>query len=400
MRKSNKFHFLLYLAGLSIIGFLATDMYLPAFEIMRRDLGTSKQNIGASLTIFLGGYALAQLLWGPVSDRFGKSKAILLGLGIFTITSACLFFTKNIYAFLFLRLLQAVGACSAAVNWQALVIDRYPESETNKVFASIMPLVALSPALAPLLGVYILQHFGWEYIFITQAAIALLLIVYTLGMRNVRPATSPTGSGGNSYRMFFHSKNFIGNVLIYAFCSAGFFAWLTGAPFFLKELGYNESEIGLSFVPQTITFMIGGYGYRIISTKIDGKKILPYLLITYSACMIILLLLAVFTTPTMTTLLIPFCIMALSNGASYPIAVAEALKPFTDDSGKASALQNTLQLGACFLASAGVSLFSQHALMATCITMALTIIFVATGFRMTKATHQCAVESDKPAKII
>lgn len=384
MAKDNKFQFLVYLAGLSIVGFLATDMYLPAFDIMRADLETSRRNIGASLTIFLGGYAAAQLFWGPLSDRFGKRKAILAGLGAFVLASVGLFFAKNIGIFLSLRLLQAVGACSAAVSWQALVIDRYPAAQTHKVFASIMPLVALSPALAPLIGVYILQHFGWEYIFMVQGAIAMILVIYTLGMREGGDIRMPKVRGGNSYSMFFHSRKFIGNVLIYAFCSAGFFAWLTGAPFFLKELGYNESEIGLSFVPQTITFMIGGYGYRILAAKIDGKKLLPYLLITYSACMIILLVLAVFTVPTMTTLLIPFCIMAMSNGASYPITVAEALKPFTEDSGKASALQNTLQLSACFLASAGVSLFSQHALMATCVIMAATVIFVTMGFGMTR----------------
>lgn len=374
----------MYLAGLSVIGFLATDMYLPAFDIMRSDLETSKPNIGASLTIFLGGYAVGQLFWGPFSDRFGKGKAIVVGLGIFVATSTGLFFSRNITIFLILRLLQAVGACAAAVSWQALVIDRYPESQRQKIFASIMPLVALSPALAPLIGVYILRHFGWEYIFIVQAAIALLLVLYATRLPESSVSNREKMASNNSYSIFFHSKKFIGNVLIYAFCSAGFFAWLTGAPFFLKELGYNETEIGLSFVPQTITFMIGGYGYRFLSNRVGGKTILPYLLAAYATCMITLLILSVFTTPTMTALLIPFCIMAMSNGASYPIAVAEALKPFAQDSGKASALQNTLQLGACFLASGGVSLFSQHALIATGVIMAATVVFVVIGFGLTK----------------
>src|SRR5690554_1873241 len=167
----NKFHFLIYLALLSIIGFLATDMYLPAFDAMRSDLETTKNYIGASLTLFLGGFAIGQLIWGPISDKYGKPKAILLGLSIFVISSAGIFFTENVFMLLALRILQALGGCAAAVSWQALVIERYPENETNKVFASIMPLVALSPALAPLLGVWILQHFGWRYIFIILAII-------------------------------------------------------------------------------------------------------------------------------------------------------------------------------------------------------------------------------------
>lgn len=386
MALRNKFHFLVYLAGLSILGFLATDMYLPTFDVMRVDLNTSKSSIGASLTIFLGGFAIAQLLWGPISDKFGKPNAIIIGLAIFALTSLGIFFTHDVVMLLLLRLIQAIGACAAAVSWQALVIDRYPESETKKVFASIMPLVALSPAIAPTLGAYILHLWGWRYIFIILAALSALLVINTFTIEPDKKPAQTRKKENNSYLPFFHSKKYLGNVLIYAFCSAGFFAWLTGSPFFLKELGYNENEIGLSFVPQTITFMIGGYGYRLIAGKTDGKKLLPYLLALYSICMFSLLLIAIFTHPTMTTLLIPFCIMAFANGATYPIAVAEALQPFPENSGKASALQNTLQLGACFLASAGVSIFSQNALMATCIIMALTILFVVWGFVLTKRT--------------
>jgi len=176
-QNKNSFFFLVYLAGLSIIGFLATDMYLPAFDKMRIDLDTTKSSISATLSLFLAGYAIAQLMWGPISDKLGKPKTIIIGLSIFTLSSLIIFITESVTVFLILRLIQAIGVCAAAVSWQALVIERYPKEETNRVFASIMPLVALSPALAPLLGVYLLNHFGWRSIFITLAGIAVLLIV-------------------------------------------------------------------------------------------------------------------------------------------------------------------------------------------------------------------------------
>ncbi len=384
MTKQLKFHFLAYLAGLSIIGFLATDMYLPTFEAIRTDLQTTKVNIGISMTIFLGGFAFGQLIWGPISDKFGKPKAITLGMLLFIASSIGIAFSYNVYLFIFLRLFQAIGACAAAVCWQALVIEQFNQSIAQKVFASIMPLVALSPALAPLLGVFLFENFGWRSIFIVAAIIGGILLLYTSILNNSNPKSTESNTTAINYWSFFRSKNFMGNVFIYAFCSAGFFAWLTGAPFFLKELGYNESEIGWSFVPQTITFMLGGYGIRYLLTKIDGKIILPYLLVTYAICMLSLLGLAIFTTPTLTQLLIPFSLMALANGATYPIVVAEALQPYTANSGKAAAMQNTLQLGACFIASAFVSFYSNQALLATCITMALTIVFVGLGYRMTK----------------
>ncbi|WP_316839373.1 purine nucleoside transporter PunC [Pedobacter gandavensis] len=385
--KKNSFLFFLYLVGLSIIGFLATDMYLPAFDKMRVDLGSSKSSISATLTLFLAGYGIAQLLWGPISDKFGKPKTVLMGLSIFTIASLGIYFTYSVQLLLVLRLVQAIGVCAAAVSWQALVIERYPKEQTNKIFASIMPLVALSPALAPLMGAFLLNYFGWRSIFIALALIALLLILYTLTIKEEKPAADHTDKAEDSnvdksYLSLLKSKPFLGNVLIYAMCSAAFFAWLTGSPFFLKELGYNESQIGLSFFPQTIAFLIGGYGYRAITGRIEGKKLLPYLLVLYSVSMVSLYLITISMTPTLTILLIPFCLMALANGACYPIVVSEALKSASHNVGKAAAMQNTIQLGICFIASGLVSLFSKDALLSTTIVMGFTIPFVYIGHKL------------------
>lgn len=388
--KKNSFHFLIYLTLLSIVGFLCTDMYLPAFDVMHIDLGTSKSNISYTLTFFLAGFALAQLFWGPIADKKGNKVAILYGLLIFIITSLFIFYTDNIIILLILRLFQAFGVCSATVCWQSLVIERYPKSKTNKIFSSIMPLVALSPALSPLLGVFIQKQFGWRYIFILLFSVGVLLILYTLFIKN-NISSGETGANispkkGINYFSFFTSKKYVGNILIYGFCSAAFFAWLTGAPFFLKTLGYDETAIGLSFIPQTIAFLVGGYGLRIALSKVDGKRLIPYIILIYSLSLIWILYLAIFTVPTLTALLIPFSIMALTNGACYPIVVNEALKEFPKNSGKAAALQNTVQLGICFIASGLVSIFSDSALLATVIVMALTIPFVVVGYRLSVKT--------------
>ena len=387
-RKRNSFLFLIYLVGLSIIGFLATDMYLPAFDRMRLDLSTDKSSISASLSLFLAGYALAQLFWGPIADKIGKPKTILIGLTLFTLASLCIFFTNDVLSLLVLRLLQAIGVCAAAVSWQALVVEYYPASQTNKIFATIMPMVALSPALAPLLGVYLLQHFGWRSIFITLAGIAVLLMLYTFTLMRQQKSDAPvdikTGEKTKqSYFSLLKSNVYVGNVLIYAFCSGSFFAWLTGSPFFLKELGYDESQIGLSFVPQTIAFMLGGYGYRALANSIETKKLMPVLLILYSVSLLAIYSMSVMTTPTLTLLLIPFCGMALANGACYPIVVAQALRVFPNDLGKAAGLQNAIQLGICFIASAIVSVFSKDALLATSIVMVGTIPFMLIAYRLT-----------------
>lgn len=372
------FGFMLYLAGLSMLGFLATDMYLPAFSAMQTSLMTSPGMISASLSIFLGGFAIGQLLWGPLSDRIGRKPVLLLGLTLFAVGCLGVIWVENVRALLALRFLQAMGVCAAAVTWQAIVVDRFSADVAKKTFASIMPLVALSPALAPLLGAWVLNHFDWEAIFALLTAVAALLLIATFTLRENKPAEHKSADKAG-FGTLLKSRVYSGNVMIYAACSAGFFAWLTGSPFILSDMGYSPGVIGLSYVPQTIAFLLGGFGCRLLISKVDGNKILPWLLTGYGLSVAGLFCVAMFTDAGLVSLLIPFCFMALVNGAIYPIVVANALMPFPANTGKAAALQNTLQLGLCFLASLLVSAFIAQPLIATVTTMLSTLLLVVLG---------------------
>ncbi|CAI0758476.1 purine nucleoside transporter PunC [Serratia entomophila] len=379
----NSFGFMFYLAGLSMLGYLATDMYLPAFGAMREELQISAGAISASLSIFLAGFAFAQLLWGPLSDHLGRKPVLLIGLALFALGCLGMLWVQNAVQLWSLRFIQAIGVCSAAVTWQALVVDRYRDGKANRVFATIMPLVALSPALAPLLGAWLLNHSSWRMIFAVLLGITVLLLLPTLLLKeNARPqpAASAEKNRGVSFWQLLKSPVFSGNVAMFAACSAGFFAWLTGSPFILGDMGYSPNDIGLSYVPQTLAFLLGGYGCRAALKRINGKALLPWLLVTYAISMVALYLVATLTEPTLTTLLIPFCVMALVNGAGYPIMVANALMPFPESSGKAAALQNTLQLGLCFVASMLVSAFIAQPLLATVTVMVSTVILAALGY--------------------
>ncbi|WP_369788417.1 purine nucleoside transporter PunC [Rouxiella sp. WC2420] len=374
------FGFLLYLAGLSMLGFLATDMYLPAFGSMQENLATSASAISSSLSIFLGGFAVAQLFWGPLSDRFGRRPILLSGLGLFSMSCLGMIWVQSSELLLVLRFLQAVGVCAAAVSWQALVVDRYSSEVAKRTFASIMPLVALSPALAPLVGAYVLNHFNWRVIFALLLVIGALLLFFTLTLKESRKTAAQQSQPQSGLAAMLTSPVYSGNVLIYAASSAGFFAWLTGSPFILSNMGYGPSAIGLSYVPQTIAFLFGGYGCRMLIAKIDGSRLLPWLLFGYAFSVISLYLIATLTQATLTGLLIPFCFMALVNGASYPIVVANALMTFHANTGKAAALQNTMQLGLCFLSSMLVSTFIEQPLVSTVTVMLTTVILVGIGY--------------------
>ncbi|AMG66187.1 purine nucleoside transporter PunC [Providencia stuartii] len=392
--------FMFYLAGLSMLGFLAIDMYLPAFGSMQTALNTSEGAISASLSIFLGGFALAQLLWGPLSDKLGRKPILIAGLSLFILSCLGMLWVTSATQLLILRFLQAIGVCSAAVLWQALVIDRYDSSSTQKVFATIMPLVALSPALAPLLGAWVLEHYDWEIIFVVLMAVGVLLLLPTFLLKNVAPKeiiSSTSGKESVSFLKLLSSRIYSGNVLVYASCSAGFFAWLTGSPFILRNMGFDPADIGLSYIPQTLAFIIGGYGCRFLLIKVRAEILFPLLLIGYAVSMSILFVMAIYTTPSLTMILIPFCFMAAMNGASYPIAVSKALNAYPQASGKAAALQNTLQLGLCFVASILVSALPFDPLLSTTGVMAITILPMIIGY-FVQNTKDCTESSQKNAE--
>lgn len=374
--------FLVWLGGLSVLGFLATDMYLPAFAAMQQDLQTPAAAISASLSLFLAGFALAQLLWGPLSDRYGRKPILLLGLTIFALGCLGMLWVRDATWLLVLRFVQAFGVCAAAVTWQALVTDYYPASRVNRIFATIMPLVGLSPALAPLLGSWILLHFDWQAIFATLFIITLILMLPAFALKPAQAKPVENNAARVTFMSLLRSRAYRGNVLIYAACSASFFAWLTGSPFILHDMGYTPAVIGLSYVPQTIAFLVGGYGCRAALQKWQGQQMLPWLLVLYALSVIGTWAVGFIPNVGLAEILIPFCVMAVANGAIYPIVVAQALRPFPHATGRAAALQNTLQLGLCFLSSLIVSALIATPLMTTTSVMLVTVALAALGYRM------------------
>lgn len=384
--------FLVWLGGLSVLGFLATDMYLPAFAAIQQDLNTSAASVSASLSLFLAGFAIGQLFWGPLSDRYGRKPILLAGLAIFALGCLGMLWVRDATLMLVLRFVQAIGVCAAAVTWQAMVTDYYPAQRTNRIFATIMPLVGLSPALAPLLGSWLLVHLEWQAIFATLFAITILLMLPAFRLKAV---VKPAGETQQklTFMSLLRSREYSGNVLIYAACSASFFAWLTGSPFILHEMGYGPTMIGLSYVPQTIAFLIGGYGCRAALQKWQGHQMLPWLLVVFALSVAATWLAGIQDHPSLIALMVPFCIMAIVNGGIYPIVVAQALKPFPQATGRAAALQNTLQLGLCFLASLLVSSLIATPLLTTTSVMLISIVLAGIGFWMQQRRVQLVSES-------
>ncbi|MBG0756085.1 purine nucleoside transporter PunC [Vibrio cidicii] len=350
---------LVYLAALSMLGFVATDMYLPAFKAMEIDFMTGPEQIALSLTVFLVGMAVGQLLWGLASDKFGHRNTLAAGLALFTLASLGLAFSDQVWQLLSLRFVQAIGVCAPAVIWQAMVIKRY-SSSSQQIFATIMPLVALSPALAPQLGVVLADSFGWHSIFVALTVLGLVLVAATMAQPSV--ANAPKQSSVKSdIKHLLSSKTYLGNVMMFATASAAFFAYLTGMPEIMAKLGYDAKDIGMSFVPQTIAFMLGGYLGKVGVRKFGDEKVLRQLIGLFSVAALLIFIASQWQLTSIWPILAPFCLIAVANGALYPIVVNRALASAKQSPATAAGLQNSLQITVSSLSSALVAALASQA---------------------------------------
>lgn len=352
---------LFYLATLSMLGFIATDMYLPAFKAMEIDFATGPEQIALSLTIFLVGMAIGQLIWGLASDKFGHRNTLAAGLVLFTIASLGLAFADQVWQLLTLRFIQAIGVCAPAVIWQAMVIQRY-SSQSQQIFATIMPLVALSPALAPQLGVLLAESFGWPSIFVALTVIGMALITATMAQDNKKAEIKQTSIAAD-IKALLASKAYLGNVLIYATASAAFFAYLTGMPEIMAQLGYSTKDIGLSFIPQTVAFMLGGYLGKVAVKKFGDERVLRHLIGLFSVASLLIFIASQWQLESIWPILTPFCLIAVANGALYPIVVNRALANAKQAPATAAGLQNSLQICISSLSSALVASMASQAQM-------------------------------------
>ncbi|WP_325892499.1 purine nucleoside transporter PunC [Grimontia sp. NTOU-MAR1] len=393
---------MIWFAGLSMLGFLATDMYLPAFENIRLEMVTTQSMIGLSLTVFLLGMALGQIVYGPLSDRIGRIKVLVGGMALFSAATAACFMADSIEVFLAARFVQALGACSASVIWQAVVIDRYDSKTSQRVFATIMPLVALSPALAPLAGAALESQFGWRSIFIALVALGAMLVIATLRQAESAPVVNSGEKLGaklvGDYKNIISSRKFVGNMLVFAGCSAAFFAWLTGSPFVMTEMGYSGADIGMSYVPQTIAFIVGGYSCRALLSKFDSATMLPWFVGLFIASVSVIFVVSWQSDlTTIWPVLIPFCFMAAANGAIYPIVVNKALEEFKSCSATAAGLLNFLQTMICFVASAVVSALAFHGLLTVSAVMMGAGASVLLGLMLSWNANRVAIEDSPQA---
>ncbi|EAH9833925.1 multidrug effflux MFS transporter [Campylobacter jejuni] len=248
-----KFKLIVILALMSSIAPLSTDMYLPALSHVEQSFQTNSFLTQLSIASFFIAFALGQLIYGPLSDIFGRKIPALVGIFFFIVSSLFCVIIDDIYAFIALRFFEALGGCAGVVIARAIVNDLFEIKEAAGIFALMMVFSSLAPMLSPTFGGILLEYFSWHSIFATLFALGILLFLMILfGLKESAPHLKNKKFSHHeamkSYKFVLSDKRFLVYILCASFALAAMFAYITGSSFvFTQFFSLSEQKFALLF---------------------------------------------------------------------------------------------------------------------------------------------------------
>ncbi len=360
------------LTTLVALGPLSTDLYLPALPTLAQAFATDAARVQLTLSVFLAGFAVAQLFYGPLSDRYGRRPVMLFGLVLYLVSSVACMLATSIDALILARFFQALGACAGPVLGRAIVRDVYGPVQAARVLAYISGAMAIAPMIGPLLGGWLTVWFGWRANFAALSLFSAVQVTATfllLGESNAHRdpgATRPRQILGN-FGELLSARLYLGYLLCFSFSYAALFSFISGSSFVLIELyGLSPQWYGASF-----GFVVTGY---ISGTMASGKLTLrlgPPRMVLMGALLgtaagTLMAALALLEVHSVWAILLPMFAFMVATGLVMPNAIGGALAPYPKMAGSASALMGFVQMSL----SAGVGIAVGHAYAGTAIPMA------------------------------
>ncbi len=391
---------IILLGSLSAIGPFSVDMYLPGFGAIARDLSTSVAAVGFSLTSYFVGISLGQLIYGPLTDRFGRKPPLVAGLGIyFAATLACLL-SPTITWLVSARLLMALGACVGMVVSRAVVRDLFPVRESASIFSTLILVIAVSPVLAPSVGGYVTANFGWRVIFLILGlfSFALALVVWMSLPESKAPDRLVSLRLPDIVKRYYRvaRKPTFGRFAVASgLASGGMFAYIAGAPFtFMNVLGLNQTQFGWAFALNAAGLVAGSQINRLALRRFDALQIARSCVVVQVAaglCLTVAAASGSASLPVMYLLLITFMFCA---GMANPDTTALALEPFIENIGSASALLGSVQMVTAALATGAVSLLADIFSGGGSLPMTITILFCSSASLVLLLRRKTQVHAD------
>ncbi|WP_222845712.1 multidrug effflux MFS transporter [Flavilitoribacter nigricans] len=397
MKSRNATAIIFILGGVSMIGPFTTDMYLPAFSAIAEGLDTLVPEVGYSLSSYFAGICIGQLIHGPLIDRFGRRNPLLIFLSLYIIMSLACSWTNSIEGLIIFRFFQAfAGSCGMVVN-RAVVRDLFPPGETAKVFSKLILVMGVAPIIAPTVGGFVVEDWGWRAVFWVLASIGAVVLAAVIW--SLPESKAPDKSVSlrlpavmRNYGKTLANPLFIPFVIAGAMNTGGLFAYISGSSYVYIDLyGLDVKTFGWIFGGNAACFILGSQINRIFLKYSQSHKVVIPMVAFQLLNGIILAFMVYQGTITLPIMIVLIGFYTLCLGMVGPNALALALSPFTENVGVASAALGSVQMGMGALASALVSLFAGGSALSMAAVMAgataIGLIGLIFGVRMIRRTE-------------
>ncbi len=259
----NFMFFLIFIAILGAFSSLVNDMYLPTMPAMRREFHTTPSMTQMGLTMVMIGLAIGSVIWGSLSDRYGRKPMLLWSLGAFVIATLICVFSPSIQFFIVSRLLQGIGAGGAMVLSYSIPTDLYGGRQLAKVMALVGAINGIAPAGAPVIGGVMADSVGWRGIFVLLLVIGAVMFFWSLRRpESLPPAKRIKGKGLgeylHAYTSLFSNWRFMVYVLLKAIGIGMLYAYISSAPFIIQDhYGFSPAKFGLILGANALAIAVG-----------------------------------------------------------------------------------------------------------------------------------------------
>jgi len=273
--------FVAFITLLSAFIPLSTDIYLPALPKMVVSFNTSASIINLTLIFFFVFYALGTILWGPLSDKYGRRKILIVGLSIYAISSLLCVFSGNVYQLILFRILQSIGCGAATAVSTAIVKDSYSGRKRLTILALVQSMAMLSPIISPVIGAIILSVLSWRGVFVILTLLGILTLAGSIAMEETieeRYTGSILKSIGR-LGVVVQNKGFMSLLITFSIMSIPSMSFISASSYiFVDGFGLSEKVYSYYFAANSVFFLIGPLVYIKLSRHYNK---IPYITIAY-----------------------------------------------------------------------------------------------------------------------
>ncbi len=357
-------NFLIILLGiLAAIGPLTIDMYIPGFSLIAEDFQTDENRVAFTMTSYFIGIALGQLIYGPLVDKYGRKKPLLIGLLIYILAAIGCAFSTSIEMMVVLRFFQALGGSAGMVAATAIITDVYKPDYRARAFSLIMLVMGIAPIAAPSFGSFFIEYFNWKAIFFFLAvfATAVASLIYFFLPETGKFMHSDKlkfKKVSGDYLSVFRNRTFFFYTMAGSIANSMIFAYIASSAFiFLTYYGLSKTTFSFIFGLNASGMIFGSYLNGLLTKKVYYINILRIAILLLTGFAVFFSIL-VFFNPSIPYQWVVVGIFAIQSslGFTYPNAIAASLAPFTERSGSASALNGALRMGISALVTAVIGL--------------------------------------------